>query len=122
MRELGLGTGLAVNPETGFEACEPWLDRVDMVLVMTVHPGFGGQSFMTEVVPKIARARELIDRAGLDVELEVDGGIDPHTAPVVSRAGARLLVAGNAIFAQQDALAAARAVREAATRALAGNS
>ena len=122
MRELGLGTGLAVNPETAFEACEPWLDRVDMVLVMTVHPGFGGQSFMSEVVPKIARARELIDRAGLDVELEVDGGIDPRTAPVVSLAGARLLVAGSAIFGQQDAVAAAGAVRAAATRALADRS
>jgi ribulose-phosphate 3-epimerase len=119
MRELGLKTGLAVNPETAFEACEPWLDKVDMVLVMTVHPGFGGQSFMREVVPKIARARELIDRGGLDVELEVDGGIDPRTAPVVSLAGARLLVAGSAIFGEQDAVAAARALREAATAALA---
>jgi ribulose-phosphate 3-epimerase len=120
MRELGLHTGLAVNPETGFEACEPWLDRVDLLLVMTVHPGFGGQSFMNEVVPKVARARQVIDSDGLDVELEVDGGIDARTAPVVARAGARLLVAGSAIFGPQDALAAARAVREAATRAVAG--
>ena len=120
MRDLGLQTGLAVNPETGFQDCEPWLERVDMLLVMTVHPGFGGQSFMSEVVPKIARAREVIDRAGLDVELEVDGGIDVRTAPVVALAGARLLVAGSAIFGREDARAAAHAVREAATRALAG--
>ena len=119
MRDLGLHAGLAVNPETGFEDCEPWLDHLDMLLVMTVHPGFGGQSFISEVVPKIARAREVIDLAGLDVELEVDGGIDVRTAPVVALAGARLLVAGSAIFGQTDALAAAHAVREAATRALA---
>jgi ribulose-phosphate 3-epimerase len=120
MRQLGLRTGLAVNPETALEACEPWLDRVDMLLVMTVHPGFGGQSFMSEVVPKIARARQLIDEAGLGVELEVDGGIDVRTAPVVALAGARLLVAGSAIFDHEDAIAAARQVRRAATRALAG--
>jgi ribulose-phosphate 3-epimerase len=120
MRELGLGVGLAVNPETPFEACEPWLDRIDLLLVMTVHPGFGGQSFMSEVVPKIARARELIDTLGAAVELEVDGGIDAHTAPVVVAAGARLLVAGSAIFGQDDPVAAARRIREAAAAALPG--
>ena len=88
-----------------------------MLLVMTVRPGFGGQSFMSEVVPKMTRAREVIDQAGLDVELEVDGGIDTRTAPVVALAGARLLVAGSAIFGREDALAAAGAVREAATAA-----
>ena len=119
MRELGLNCGLAANPETSFEECRPWLGQVDMLLLMTVHPGFGGQSFMTEVVPKIARARRAIDDAGLAVELEVDGGIDARTAPVVVLAGARLLVAGNAIFAQEDAIAAAQRVRQAATRALA---
>jgi ribulose-phosphate 3-epimerase len=119
MRELGLNCGLAANPETSFEECRPWLDQVDMLLLMTVHPGFGGQSFMTEVVPKIARARRAIDDAGLAVELEVDGGIDARTAPVVVLAGARLLVAGNAIFAQEDAVAAAQRVRQAAARALA---
>jgi len=119
MRELGLGVGLAVNPETAFEACEPWLDQIDLLLVMTVHPGFGGQSFMTEVVPKIERARRAIDSQGLDVALEVDGGIDTSTAPVVTRAGARLLVAGSAIFGEQDSLAAARRLREAAGSALA---
>ncbi len=119
MRELGLDVGLALNPETAFEDAEPWLDRVDMLLVMTVHPGFGGQSFMSEVVPKIARARQVIDDAGLDVELEVDGGIDARTAPTVVVAGARLLVAGHAIFAQEDAVAAAHAIRRAASVALA---
>jgi ribulose-phosphate 3-epimerase len=118
MRDLGLHAGLAVNPETPFEDCEPWLDQVDLLLIMTVHPGFGGQSFMSEIVPKIARARHLFDSAGLAVELEVDGGIDEGTAPIVTEAGARLLVAGSAIFAQPDPVAAARRIREAAHAAL----
>jgi ribulose-phosphate 3-epimerase len=118
MRDLGLHVGLAVNPETPFEDCEPWLDQLDLLLIMTVHPGFGGQSFMSEVVPKIARARHLFDSAGLAVELEVDGGIDEGTAPIVTEAGARLLVAGSAIFAQPDPVAAARRIREAAHAAL----
>jgi ribulose-phosphate 3-epimerase len=119
MRDLGLHVGLAVNPETPFEQCEPWLDQLDLLLVMTVHPGFGGQSFMSEIVPKIARARQLIDAAGLAVELEVDGGIDVGTAPIVTEAGARLLVAGSAIFAQPDPVAAARRIRQAGQAALA---
>ena len=114
MRELGLDVGLAVNPETPFEACEPWLDQLDMLLIMTVHPGFGGQSFMGEVLPKIARARQAIDSAGLSVELEVDGGIDAQTAPLVAEAGARLLVAGSAIFGQADPVAASQRIRESA--------
>ena len=118
MRDLGLDTGLAVNPGTPFEDCEPWLSQVDLLLVMTVHPGFGGQSFMEGVVPKIAAARKAIDKAGLPVVLEVDGGIDPHTAPLVTRAGARLLVAGNAIFGQADRVGAARAIRLAGAAAV----
>jgi len=118
MRELGLDVGLAINPETAFEACEPWLDQLDLLLLMTVHPGFGGQGFMGEVVPKISRARHASDAKGLDVELEVDGGIDARTAPVVAKAGARLLVAGNAIFGQDDPVMAAREIREAADAAL----
>lgn len=118
MRDLGLDVGLAVNPETPFEECEPWLDQLDLLLIMTVHPGFGGQRFMSEIVPKIARARHLIDSAGLSAEVEVDGGIDEGTAPIVTEAGARLLVAGSAIFAQPDPVAAARRIRVAALAAL----
>jgi ribulose-phosphate 3-epimerase len=118
MRELGLGTGLAVNPETPLEDALPWLGDIDLLLVMTVHPGFGGQSFMGEVVGKIARARQVIDERSLAVELEVDGGIDPVTAPVVAGAGARLLVAGSAIFGEPDRAEAARRIREAATSVL----
>ena len=118
MRDLGLGVGLAVNPETPFDATRPWLDRIDLLLVMTVHPGFGGQSFMGEVVPKIATAAQAISEQGLDVVLEVDGGIDPATAPTVAGAGARMLVAGSAIFGASDPLEAAAAIRRAAAGAL----
>jgi ribulose-phosphate 3-epimerase len=118
MRELGLDVGLAVNPETPFEACEPWLGQIDLLLVMTVHPGFGGQSFMEEVLPKIAQARSALDAAGLAVELEVDGGVDARTAPLVALAGARMLVAGNAVFGHDDPVAAAHELREAANTAL----
>jgi ribulose-phosphate 3-epimerase len=119
MRDLGLDVGLAVNPETGFAQCRPFLAEVDYLLVMTVHPGFGGQAFMSEVLPKVSEARAAIDALGLSVELEVDGGIDPTTAPLVARAGARLLVAGSAIFGHDDPVAAARDIRAAAARAVA---
>jgi len=120
MRELGLGAGLVLNPESPFELCEPWLGEIDLLLVMTVHPGFGGQSFMSEVLPKVKRAREAIDARGLDVELEVDGGVGPGTAPAVGGAGARLLVAGSAIFGHDDPVAAAREIRQLAASAIAG--
>jgi ribulose-phosphate 3-epimerase len=117
MRQLGLGVGLAVNPETPFEAVESWLPRIDLLLVMTVHPGFGGQRFMAEVVPKVVAARRAIDAGGHHVLIEVDGGIDPDTVPEVARAGAEVLVAGSAIFGHDDPEAAARALRQAAEAA-----
>ena len=119
MRELGLDVGLALNPETPLEVCEPFLDRVDLLLVMSVHPGFGGQSFMAEVLPKIEKARRLADAGGLAFELEVDGGIDLSTAPAVVGAGARLLVAGSAIFGSEQPQAAVRALRRAGEAAIA---
>jgi len=117
MRDLGLDVGLALNPETGFEAVEPWLDRIDLLLVMTVHPGFGGQSFMSEVVPKVAEAHRVINERGLSATIEVDGGIDVDTIGAVARAGASVFVAGNAIFGQPDRGAACRALRAEAERA-----
>jgi ribulose-phosphate 3-epimerase len=117
MRSLGIGVGLAINPETPFEAAAPYLDRIDMLLVMTVHPGFGGQHFMSEVVDKVRQARQELDRRGLRVALQVDGGIDPETVGQVSRAGADTFVAGSAIFGQDDPPAAARAIRRAADAA-----
>jgi ribulose-phosphate 3-epimerase len=117
-RKLGLHAGLALNPETPFEAIDPFLGQADLILVMTVHPGFGGQSFIEETVPKIARARRELDGRGLNADLEVDGGIDEDTAPIVVRAGARVLVAGSAIFGAQRPWEAARRIREAALAAL----
>ncbi len=119
MRSLGLHAGLAVNPETPIETCEPWLDRIDLLLVMSVHPGFGGQHFMPEAVPKIARVAELARRDGLDLVIEVDGGIDTDTVGPVAEAGATMFVAGSAIFGHDDPAAAARAIRDAAERAVA---
>jgi ribulose-phosphate 3-epimerase len=119
-RSLGLRVGLAANPDTPFEAYAPFLERVDLVLCMTVFPGFGGQAFMAEVLPKIARTRAELDRRGLDAELEVDGGIDEETAPLVVAAGARVLVAGSAIFGDERPWDAARRIRSAGEKALSG--
>ena len=119
MRKLGVGVGLAVNPETPLDACLPWLAQIDLLLVMSVHPGFGGQHFMTEAVPKIARAHEIAKRDGLELCIEVDGGIDEETVGQVARAGADTFVAGNAIFGHSDPLAAARSIRGAAEAAVA---
>lgn len=116
-RELGMKVGLAVNPETPIESCEPWLDQVDLVLVMSVHPGFGGQHFMDVAVPKIARVAEIACRDRLDLAIEVDGGIDADTVKIVARAGADTFVAGSAIFGAPDAVAAAREIRAAAAAA-----
>ncbi len=114
MRGLGLDAGLAINPETPFEACEPWLDRINLLLVMSVHPGFGGQHFMPEVIGKVVRAAELARRDDLDLVIEVDGGIDAETVVPMAEAGADTFVAGSAIFGHPDPVAAARAIRDAA--------
>jgi ribulose-phosphate 3-epimerase len=119
MRRLGLNAGLAINPETPFEACEPWLARIDLLLVMSVHPGFGGQHFMPEAIDKIARAAALARQRDLDLLIEVDGGIDPDTVVGVAAAGADTFVAGSAIFDDPDPVGAARAIREAASAAAA---
>jgi ribulose-phosphate 3-epimerase len=117
MRDLDLDVGLAVNPDTPFEAFEPYLADVDLLLLMTVFPGFGGQAFMDEVVPKIRRTADAIAERGLDVAIQVDGGIDERTAPIVAAAGATIFVAGSAIFGADSPAAAARRIREAGSRA-----
>ncbi|MGH9103974.1 MAG: ribulose-phosphate 3-epimerase [Acidimicrobiales bacterium] len=111
MRSLGLDVGLAVNPDTPFETFRPWLDRVDLVLCMTVFPGFGGQDLIEGVLEKVSLTREEIDRRGLEVLIEVDGGVDGETAPRAARAGADVLVAGTAIFGHEDPAEAARILR-----------
>lgn len=97
-KELHARVGIAVKPGTGLEDVEPLLDHIDMVLVMTVEPGFGGQSFMPQVMPKVERLRQL--RPNLDIE--VDGGLSPSTIDVAAKAGANCIVAGNAIFKAKD--------------------
>jgi ribulose-phosphate 3-epimerase len=99
IHSLGLRAGVAINPATPAVLLEEVLPDLELVLVMTVNPGFGGQEFISGVLPKIRRVRRMIEEARTDCELEVDGGIEPHTAPLVVEAGARILVAGSAIFA-----------------------
>ena len=113
MRRLGLDVGLAVNPETPFEACVPHLAHIDLLLLMTVHPGFGGQEFIPDVMDKVKQARAEIDRRGLKIALQVDGGINAETAKVAAEAGADVFVAGSAIFHADDPLGAARSIRAA---------
>ncbi len=109
----GKKVGLSVKPGTPASAIYPFIDKLDMVLVMTVEPGFGGQSFMYDQIPKIKEFRDEIDRRGLDCELEVDGGVDPVTARLVKEAGANVLVAGSAVFAKADRAAQINAIRNA---------
>lgn len=107
----GAGAGIAVHPDVALTAAEPYLDDIEVLLMMTVRPGFGGQSFMHEVVPKIKEARALLDGSGSDVDIEVDGGVNLDTVHEAIQAGANILVAGSAIFDGVDAPAAARRLR-----------
>lgn len=112
MRRLGLRAGLALNPDTPFEAVRPYLADVDLVLCMTVFPGFGGQSFIVEVMPKVEQVRAEVDAGDLALDIEVDGGIDTTTAPLAAAAGANVFVAGSAIFGHERPWEAADAIRE----------
>jgi ribulose-phosphate 3-epimerase len=99
---LGKKAGLSLNPETPFEEVLPYLDDIDLLLVMTVHPGFGGQSFIADCVPKIARAREYFDSVGSLAEVEVDGGINARTGRQCVEAGATVLAAGSSLYKSAD--------------------
>jgi ribulose-phosphate 3-epimerase len=102
IRELNLKVGLAVNPPTAPTAAEAYLDKIDLLLVMTVNPGFGGQSFMEECLPKIQQAWEWRQSRGLGYRIEVDGGIDAKTAIECSRMGADTFVSGTGLFKKRD--------------------
>lgn len=102
--DAGAAVGVALNPATPPEAIEYVLDLVDMVLVMTVNPGFGGQSYIATMEPKVARIRQWIVERGLDVDIEVDGGVGPSTIAGAAAAGANLLVAGSALFRDPEGL------------------
>lgn len=101
--DSGKKAGLSVKPKTPVEAVYPYLDKLSMVLVMTVEPGFGGQSFMEDMMPKVSAVRSEIDRRGLDVDIQVDGGINKDTISIAAKAGANVFVSGNAIFSSDDA-------------------
>ncbi|MGZ6932110.1 MAG: ribulose-phosphate 3-epimerase [Acidimicrobiia bacterium] len=114
MRAHGMRVGLVLNPDTPLDAVVPYLAEIDILLFMSVHPGFGGQAFIPEVLDKVREARALVDERGFAVELEIDGGINLETAPLAAAAGADILVAGSAVFGAPDTAAAARAIRAAA--------
>ena len=111
MGDCGVKKAVALRPITKAEAVLPYIDRLDMVLVMTVEPGFGGQAFMEEQLDTIRRVRAIIDRYNPACELEVDGGVSPKTAPLVTQAGANVLVAGSAVYGSADIPGAIQALR-----------
>ena len=107
----GKKAGVVVKPKTAAEAVLPFLDDCDIVLVMTVEPGFGGQSFMADMMPKVAQIRKWIDERGLDCELEVDGGVSLKTRDACVEAGANVLVAGSAVYGAEDVPARVKELR-----------
>jgi len=113
IRGTGARAGLAIKPHTPFSAAEPYLDVIDLLLVMTVEPGFGGQSFMAHMMPKVRDAVAWRERNGGSFLIEVDGGIAVDTARVARASGAEVFVAGNAIYAQPEPLRALHALRDA---------
>jgi ribulose-phosphate 3-epimerase len=114
IRELGVRPGVALNPGSPLELVMEVLGEVDMVLLMTVEPGFGGQRFIPSVTGKVRRLRDVLDARGLETHVEVDGGIDRTTAGAAAGAGADVLVAGTAVFGAPDFAEAIAALREAA--------
>jgi len=117
LRGFDVGVGLVLNPDTPVDAVLPYLGEIDLLLFMTVHPGWGGQALIPEVLDKLAVARAEIDAVGHAVEIEIDGGVNVDTAPLAVAAGADILVAGSAVFHADDPAAAVGAIRSAGERA-----
>lgn len=113
IRALGKRAGVVLNPHTPEDTIRYVMDDIDLVLVMSVNPGFGGQSFLPLVLPKVKALRQMIDATGRNIDLEIDGGIGPETTGLVTQAGADVLVAGSAIFGQKDRGAAMKQIRAA---------
>ncbi len=113
VKDCNKKVGLALKPKTPAETVIPYLSMLDLMLIMTVEPGFGGQSFMVEQLPKINSVRRMIEGMNPECELEVDGGVDPVTAKLCKVAGSNVLVAGSAIFRNEDRKAAISAIRSA---------
>jgi ribulose-phosphate 3-epimerase len=118
IRQAGCQAAAALNPATPLEAMEYVLEDLDMVLIMSVNPGFGGQSFIPAMLPKIRRLREMIDNAGLPVKIQVDGGLNGDTVGLVAQAGCDVFVAGTAIFGKKDYDAAIKELRQKIDAAL----
>jgi len=115
IRELGMKAGVALNPHTPLDVLEYVLDEIDLVLIMTINPGFGGQSFLPAMLPKLRRLRAMLQERGASgIHIEVDGGINANTAALVAEAGADALVAGTFVFGQDDRRQAIAALRRAA--------
>ena len=112
VRDLGCKAGLVLNPGTGLDAVQWVMDKMDMLLLMSVNPGFGGQKFIPSTLQKLAQARQLIDDSGYDIRLEVDGGVGVDNIAKVAAAGADTFVAGSAIFGQPDYAAVIAKMRE----------
>ncbi|MCI0544291.1 MAG: ribulose-phosphate 3-epimerase [Actinobacteria bacterium] len=113
VREQGLGFGLVLNPRTPFDAVAPFTERCDLLVVMSVEPGFGGQTLIPEVLPKVRQAREWVEVRGLPTDIQVDGGVTPANARHVVEAGATVLVAGSAVFGADDPPQAIEELRRA---------
>ncbi|MBU8877781.1 ribulose-phosphate 3-epimerase [Bacillus sp. FJAT-29790] len=111
IKSFGIKAGVVLNPATPVHTIENILEDIDMVLLMTVNPGFGGQEFIHSVLPKISAVKEMADSKGLNIEIEVDGGVNEETAKLCIEAGANVLVAGSAVYNQKDRAKAIAAIR-----------
>lgn len=112
-RSEGLSAGLVINPSTPLESIEPFLEEIDIAVVMSVEPGFGGQGFISEVLSKVERLREMVEKRGLPTDIEIDGGITPETIIPAHEAGANVFVAGTAIFGAEKPAEAVQELRRA---------
>ncbi|GMT46226.1 MAG: ribulose-phosphate 3-epimerase [bacterium] len=117
IHQQGIKAGVSLNPATSLSTIENVLDDIDLLLIMTVNPGFGGQKFIPQGLKKIAKARRMIDTFGRDILLEVDGGVDSSTVESIVQHGANVLVSGNAIFGQPDIVAAMQQLKAKAEKA-----
>ena len=120
IRESGKKVAISLKPATPAEVLKPFLPYLDMVLIMTVEPGFGGQKFMTDMMAKVSEVRAMIREGGYDIDVQVDGGINAETTAIAAAAGANVLVAGSSIFGAPDAAKAISDIRSAAENACRG--
>lgn len=120
IKDLGVKAGVALNPATPLNVVEYVLEDLDFILIMTVNPGFGGQKFLPSIVPKIRAAREMVEKRGLDIEIEVDGGLNKENVPSVVEAGASILVAGYSIYGHGEIGKNIRLLRKSAEKVVKG--